>query len=143
MLLRFAGGAKGSLWASQVAVGNENGLTLRVYGEKGGIEWSQEEPNKLWYTPLGEPKRLLTRGGAGAGDAAAKVSRIPAGHPEGYLEGFATIYAEAAELIRAADEGRAPPEGLALPTIEDGVDGLAFIEACVKSSREDGAWVTL
>ncbi|MEX6505210.1 Gfo/Idh/MocA family protein [Jiella sp. M17.18] len=143
MLLRFAGGAKGMLWASQVAVGNENGLTLRVFGEKGGLEWCQEEPNKLWYTPLGQAKRLLTRNGAGAGPAATAVSRIPAGHPEGYLEGFATIYAEAAELIRAAEEGRAPPEGLALPTIEDGIDGLAFIEACVKSSKEDGAWVAL
>ncbi|MBP0614190.1 Gfo/Idh/MocA family protein [Jiella mangrovi] len=143
MLLRFENGAKGMLWASQVAVGNENGLTLRVYGEKGGLEWSQEEPNKLWYTPLGEPRRLLTRGGAGAGPAAAAVSRIPAGHPEGYLEGFATIYGEAAELIRAAEAGRAPPDGLALPGIEDGVDGLAFIEACVKSSDEDGAWTRL
>ena len=143
MLLRFAGGAKGMLWASQVAVGNENGLTLRIYGEKGGLEWAQEEPNKLWYTPLGEPKRLLTRGGAGANQAAAAVSRIPPGHPEGYLEGFATIYAEAAELIRAARDGIKPPAGIALPTIADGVDGLAFIEACVASSKQDGAWVSL
>ena len=143
MMLRFAGGAKGSLWASQVAVGNENGLTPPCLRREGGLEWCQEEPNKLWYTPLGEPKRLLTRNGAGAGSAATAVSRIPAGHPEGYLEGFATIYAEAAELIRASDEGRAPPEGIALPTIDDGVDGLAFIEACVRSSKEDGAWVSL
>ncbi|TFF23024.1 Gfo/Idh/MocA family oxidoreductase [Jiella endophytica] len=143
MLLRFSGGAKGMLWASQVAVGNENGLTLRVYGESGGLEWAQEEPNRLWYTPLGQAKRLLTRGGAGANAAAAAVSRIPPGHPEGYLEGFATIYAEAAELIRAASDGRPPPDGIALPTIEDGVDGLAFIEACVASSKKDGAWVTL
>ncbi|NDV86194.1 Gfo/Idh/MocA family oxidoreductase [Aurantimonas aggregata] len=147
MLLRFAArngkAAKGMLWASQVAVGNENGLTLRVYGDKGGLEWCQEEPNKLWFTPLGEPKRLLTRNGAGANAASTAVSRLPAGHPEGYLEGFATIYADAAELIRAADEGRAPPEGLALPTIEDGIDGLAFIEACVASSKQDGAWVAL
>ena len=147
MLLRFEPRngkvAKGMLWASQVAVGNENGLTLRVYGETGGLEWGQEEPNKLWHTPLGEPKRLLTRNGAGAGPAATAVSRIPAGHPEGYLEGFATIYAEAAELIRANDAGAGAPEGIALPSIEDGVDGLAFIEACVKSSKEDGAWVRL
>ncbi|WAP68641.1 Gfo/Idh/MocA family protein [Jiella pelagia] len=143
MLLRFASGAKGMLWASQVAVGNENGLTLRIYGEKGGLDWCQEEPNKLWYTPLGEPKRLLTRNGAGATAPSTSVSRIPAGHPEGYLEGFATIYAEAAELIRAATEGREPPTDIALPTIEDGIDGLAFIEACVKSSKEDGAWVSL
>lgn len=143
MLLRFAGGAKGMLWASQVAVGNENGLSLRVYGDKGGLEWRQEEPNRLWFTPLGEPKRLLTRGGAGANAAAAAVSRIPAGHPEGYLEGFATIYAEAAELIHASDAGQAPPDGLALPTLADGIDGLAFIEACVASSQNDGAWTAL
>ena len=143
MLLRFAGGAKGMLWASQVAVGNENGLSLRVYGDKGGLEWRQEEPNRLWFTPLGEPKRLLTRGGAGANAAAAAVSRIPAGHPEGYLEGFATIYAEAAELIHASDAGEAPPDGLALPTLADGIDGLAFIEACVASSQNDGAWTAL
>ena len=143
MLLRFAGGAKGMLWASQVAVGNENGLSLRVYGDKGGLEWRQEEPNRLWFTPLGEPKRLLTRGGAGANAAAAAVSRIPAGHPEGYLEGFATIYAEAAELIHASDAGEAPPDGLPLPTLADGIDGLAFIEACVASSQNDGAWTAL
>ncbi|EAS50659.1 NAD-binding oxidoreductase [Aurantimonas manganoxydans SI85-9A1] len=143
MLLRFAGGAKGMLWASQVAVGNENGLSLRVYGDKGGLEWRQEEPNRLWFTPLGEPKRLLTRGGAGANAAAAAVSRIPAGHPEGYLEGFATIYAEAAELIHASDAGEAPPDGLALPALADGIDGLAFIEACVASSQNDGAWTAL
>ena len=143
MLLRFAGGAKGMLWASQVAVGNENGLSLRVYGDRGGLEWRQEEPNRLWFTPLGEPKRLLTRGGAGANAAAAAVSRIPAGHPEGYLEGFATIYAEAAELIHASDAGEAPPDGLALPTLADGIDGLAFIEACVASSQNDGAWTAL
>ncbi|MBO0664071.1 Gfo/Idh/MocA family oxidoreductase [Jiella sp. MQZ9-1] len=143
MLLRFDNGAKGMLWASQVAVGNENGLTLRVYGDKGGLEWSQEEPNRLWYTPLGEPKRLLTRNGAGADSAAIAVARVPAGHPEGYLEGFATIYMEAAELIRAARDGRSPADGIALPTIAEGLAGLAFIEACIASSKADGAWVRL
>ena len=94
--------AKGMLWASQVATGHENGLKLRVYGTKGGIEWVQADPNYLWFTPLGEPRRLITRGGAGAGAAAARVTRVPPGHPEGYLEGFANIYAEAAQAIRAA-----------------------------------------
>ena len=97
------------LWCSQVAPGNENALTLRVYGDKGGLEWAQEDPNYLWHTPFGEPKRLLTRGGAGASEAAAAVTRIPGGHPEGYLEGFATIYAGAAQAIRAAREGRRDP----------------------------------
>ena len=101
VMLRFEGGARGMLWSSQVAPGNENALRLRVYGEKGGIEWAQEDPNYLWFTPYGEPKRLITRNGAGAGDAANRLSRVPPGHPEGYLEGFANIYGEAAEAILA------------------------------------------
>jgi len=99
IMLRYHGGARGMLWSSQVPPGNENGLRLRVYGSKGGIEWHQEEPNKLLYSPLGEATRLLTRAGPGANDAANEVSRIPAGHPEGYLEGFATLYRETAEAI--------------------------------------------
>lgn len=91
VMIRWKGGAKGTLWSSQVAPGNENALRIRIYGSKGGLEWAQEDPNYLWYTPLGEPKRLITRGGAGSGAAAGRVSRIPPGHPEGYLEGFANI----------------------------------------------------
>ncbi|MFO1142788.1 MAG: Gfo/Idh/MocA family oxidoreductase [Amaricoccus sp.] len=142
VLLRFEGGARGMLWCSQVATGKENGLRLRVYGEKGGLEWSQEDPNYLWYTPLGEPKRLLTRGGAGAGPEAARVTRVPGGHPEGYLEGFANIYTEAARAIQAKREGKPVPKEVVYPTIEDGVAGVAFVEACVKSSGRNGAWVT-
>jgi predicted dehydrogenase len=143
VMLRFKGGAKGMLWASQVAPGNENALKLRVYGTKGGIEWAQEQPNHLWYTPFGEPKRLVTRGGAGAGAAAARVSRVPAGHPEGYLEGFANIYAEAARAIRAARRGRKPAKDVVFPTVRDGVEGVAFVEACVRSSKKNGAWTRL
>ncbi len=143
VMLRFAGGARGMLWSSQVAPGNENGLRLRIYGAKGGLEWAQEDPNYLWYTPFGEPKRLITRNGAGSGPAAARVSRIPAGHPEGYLEGFATIYAEAARAIHARRIGQAVPDDVIYPTIADGVQGVAFIEACVHSSRENSAWVHL
>ncbi len=143
VLLRFAGGAKGMLWASQVAPGNENGLTLRVYGSKGGLEWHQEQPNHLWYTPFGESKRLITRNGAGAGSAAGRVSRVPAGHPEGYLEGFATIYAEAARAIRAVRQGEALPDEVVYPTVQDGLEGVAFIDACVRSSRDNGAWKKL
>src|SRR6185312_14304504 len=139
VLLRFKSGAKGMLWASQVAPGNENGLKLRVYGTKGGIEWTQSDPNYLWHTPFGEPKRLLTRAGAGAGPAAARVTRVPAGHPEGYLEGFATIYAEAAKAIRAARRNGNPGNDVLYPTVEDGVEGVAFVEACVKSSKKNAA----
>ncbi|MET0168958.1 MAG: Gfo/Idh/MocA family oxidoreductase [Aliihoeflea sp.] len=143
ILLRFEGGARGMLWSSQVAPGCENGLKLRVFGDKGGIEWCQEEPNKLWFTPFGEPKRLITRNGAGAGAAAARVSRIPPGHPEGYLEGFANIYAEAARAIRAKQAGIKLSADVVYPTVADGVDGLKFIDACVRSSAKNGSFVKL
>lgn len=143
VMLRFRGGARGMLWASQVAPGNENGLRLRVYGEKGGLEWEQEQPNHLWFTPFGEPKRLITRGGAGAGAAAGRVTRVPAGHPEGYLEGFATIYQEAAHAIRAARAGKPAGPEVLYPGISDGLAGMAFIDACVRSSRANGRWMSL
>ncbi|MBX3578182.1 MAG: Gfo/Idh/MocA family oxidoreductase [Rhizobiaceae bacterium] len=144
VMLRFKGGAKGMIWASQVAPGNENGLKIRVYGTKGGIEWVQADPNYLWYTPFGEPKRLITRSGAGAGAAAARVTRVPSGHPEGYLEGFANIYQEAARAIRAArKKGGKLPKDVIFPTVQDGVEGVAFVEACVKSSKKNGAWTKL
>ncbi len=143
VMLRFKGGARGMLWSSQVAPGNENALKLRVYGEKGGLEWSQEDPNYLWFTPLGEPKRLITRGGAGSGEAAARATRVPPGHPEGYLEGFATIYSEAAEAIHAAQAGKSVSSDLVYPTVQDGLIGVAFVDACVRSSGRNGAWVSL
>jgi len=141
MMLRYKNGARGSLWVSQVAPGNENGLTLRVYGTKGGIRWVQTNPNELFYSPFGESTRTITRGGPGSGEAAARVTRVPAGHPEGYLEGFANIYSEVAHAIRAARTGDKVPEGVQFPTIEDGIKGLAFVEAAVESSRGNGKWV--
>ncbi len=141
VMLRYVGGARGMLWSSQVAPGNENALRLRVYGSQGGLEWSQEDPNYLWFTPLGEPKRLITRAGAGSGDDAARVSRIPPGHPEGYLEGFANIYAEAARSIHAARDGGNADADVIFPTVQDGVKGVAFVDACVRSSQRNGAWV--
>jgi predicted dehydrogenase len=143
VMLRFNGGAKGMLWASQVAPGHENGLKIRIYGTKGGLEWVQADPNYLWFTPYGEPKRLITRGGAGANAAAARVTRIPSGHPEGYLEGFANIYTEVAQAIFAARSGKKPAKEVSFPGIQDGVDGMAFIEACVKSSKANAKWVKL
>jgi predicted dehydrogenase len=140
VMLRFRGGARGSIWTSQVAVGNENGMKLRVYGTAGGLEWAQEDPNYLWYTPYGEPKRLITRGGAGSTAAAARVTRVPPGHPEGYLEGFANIYTEAARAIKARRAGKRPEPDVQFPGIENAVAGMAFIEACVKSSSRNGRW---
>ena len=143
VLLRFEGGARGMLWSSQVAPGNENALRIRVYGDKGGLEWAQEDPNYLWFTPFGEPKRLITRNGAGSGEAAARVSRVPPGHPEGYLEGFANIYTEAADAIIAARVGDAAPDEVVYPTVHDGLKGVQFVSACVKSSARNAAWVKL
>ena len=144
LLLRFAGGARGALWSSQVAPGNENALRIRVYGEAGGLEWAQESPNRLAHAPFGQPRRLITRGSEAAGSSAAYATRIPAGHPEGYLEGFAQLYRDAAELIRARDEGRVPdPNTMLLPGVGDGVRGVRFIAAAVASSRANAAWATL
>jgi predicted dehydrogenase len=141
VLLRYTSGARGMLWCSQVAPGNENALRLRVYGSKAGLEFRQEQPNSLTFSPLGQPPRTLTRGGAGAGLAAGHATRIPAGHPEGYLEGFAQLYRDVAEQIAARWEGRAPdPLACSVPTVEDGARGMKFIEAVVASSRADGRW---
>jgi predicted dehydrogenase len=141
--LHYKGGAKGHIWASQVAVGHENGLKLRVYGTKGGIEWVQADPNYLWFTPLGGQKRLITRGGAGSGAAAGRMTRVPGGHPEGYLEGFANIYTEVAQAIIAKRAGKKPDKAVHFPGIKEGVEGMAFIEACVSSSTKNGKWVKL
>ncbi|ODT19358.1 MAG: oxidoreductase [Mesorhizobium sp. SCN 65-12] len=143
ILLRYKGGARGMLWASQVAVGHENGLKLRVYGTKGGLEWTQADPNYLWFTRFGQPKQLYTRGGNGQWPEAARVTRVPSGHPEGYLEGFATIYAEAARAIRAARAGKAPDADVVYPTVEDGLAGMRFIAAAVTSSKEGNVWTRL
>jgi predicted dehydrogenase len=143
IMLRYESGARGMLWASQVAPGNENNLKLRVYGEKGGLEWRQEHPNQLLFSPLGEATRILSRGTGAAGPDAARVTRLPSGHPEGYLEAFATLYAEAAAAIRARRQDMPPPPEVDFPTIEDGVKGLAFIEAAVRSARAGGRWTRL
>ncbi len=143
VMLRYKGGARGMLWSSQVAAGNENALRLRVYGSQGGLEWQQEDPNYLWHTPLGEPKRLLTRGGSGATEAANALTRIPGGHPEGYLEGFANLYTDAAHAIIRARDGKSPPADSLFPTVQDGLEGVAFVSAVVTSSQEGGVWKSL
>ncbi|QTN24776.1 Gfo/Idh/MocA family oxidoreductase [Rhizobacter sp. AJA081-3] len=144
VMLRYANGARGLLWASQVAPGNENNLRIRVYGTKGGLEWKQEHPNQLHWSPFGQPTQVIARATGAANAAAARVSRIPAGHPEGYLEGFATLYSEIAQAIRAARKGGAKADKAAhFPTLEDGIKGVAFIEAVVASSRRGGRWTKL
>jgi predicted dehydrogenase len=142
-MLRYANGARGMLWASQVASGAENALRLRVYGTKAGLSFDQEEPNVLWFTPLGGVAERLTRARV-TSPIAAHATRVPAGHPEGYLEAFAQLYKDAALQIDALNEGRAAPaESLLLTTVDDGVDGLRFIEAMLKSSAADGRWVEI
>jgi len=143
IMLRFAGGARGLLWASQVAPGNENALALRIYGSEGGLEWKQENPNQLWYTPFAQPKQLITRNGSGAGNSANRLSRIPPGHPEGYLEGFANIYSEFADALQSQMQGSSLDEAVDFPTVDDGVRGVEFIEAAVASSEAGAIWVKL
>lgn len=144
ILMRYAGGARGCLWASQIACGNENGLSIQIYGEKAGLKWAQENPNRLSFTQLGEPEQIITRAGAGTGPSAARASRLPAGHPEGYLEGFATLYADIAELIHAHKEQRkADPEALLVPTVQHGVKAVRFIETAIASSGAGGVWTAV
>jgi predicted dehydrogenase len=139
-MLRYSNGARGMLWASQVASGAENALRLRVYGTKAGIAFDQENPNELWFTPLGGSAQRLTRGRVKSA-IAAHATRVPPGHPEGYLEAFAQLYKDAALQIEALNEGRAlPPESRLLTTVEDGIDGLRFIDAVLASSAADGQW---
>jgi predicted dehydrogenase len=144
LLLRFAEGAKGALWASQVATGNANNLRLRIYGEKAGLEWHQEEPNDLRFAKLGGAPEILRRPGSGENSPAAHASRIPSGHPEGYLEAFAQLYTDLAEQIFARRENRKPsPASLLVPTVQDGVEGMRFIAATLESSKRNAAWVNL
>ena len=143
MMLRYANGARGLLWASQVAAGSENALRLRISGTKASLAFDQESPNDLWLTPLGGNARRLTRGRV-ASAAAEHATRVPSGHPEGYLEAFAQIYTDAAEHIVAQAEGREPaPASRDLTTVDDGVAGLEFVEAVIASQREGNRWVDL
>jgi predicted dehydrogenase len=141
VLVRYKGGAKGVLHASQVCVGDENNLNIRVYGDRAALEWHQEQPNELVVKFANRPSQLWRRGNLYNGAEAKRFSRVPPGHPEGYLEAFANIYTEAFRAIAAEVEGRRPPRGLDFPTIDDGVEGMAFIEAVVRSNRLGAKWV--
>ena len=144
MLLRYTNGARGMLWASQVAPGNENGLTLRIHGEKAALSWRQEHPNQLLFSRLGQPPVTLTRGGPATGAAAAHATRIPSGHPEGYLEGFAQLYRDIAAQLRARQAGiAADPLTTLVPGIREGLRGVAFVDAAVASSAANGAWTPI
>ena len=145
VLMRFSGGARGALTASQVAVGNLNSLSLKVFGSRAGLEWAGETPELLRFSRYGEPSQLLQRGGPGNSGEAKRGSRMPGGHPEGYIEGFANLYRDAAELIIARRDGRQPnPAAVAAtPQVLDGARGVAFVEAAVTSSRNGGAWTPM
>ncbi len=142
VLLRYANNAKGMLWSSQVAPGNENALRIRVYGEKGGLSWEQENPNYLTVDIFGKAKKIIRRAGNESSDIGNRVTRIPPGHPEGYLEGFANIYADFAKQISAFQNSQKPDEELLLvPTIDDGLKGVKFITSVVESGSNGGKWI--
>jgi predicted dehydrogenase len=143
ILVRFRGGAKGLIHASQISVGDENDLSIRVCGTKAALEWHQERPDELVVKFPDQPRQIWRRGNGYIGANAARFTRIPAGHPEGYLEAFGNIYREAFRAIAAEVTGRKLPKNLDYPTIADGVEGMAFIEAAVKSSRLGAKWVRL
>jgi predicted dehydrogenase len=138
VLLRFEGGARGVLVASQICTGEENNLRLRIYGEKAGIDWRQEEPNSLWFRPLDGPAQLLRTAVAGTGSEAAAVTRVPSGHPEGYIEAFGTVFREFAQLLGAPE--KSAHSGGTVPGISAALRGMAFIETTVESSAAGAAW---
>jgi predicted dehydrogenase len=142
-MLRLDNGARGSFWVTQAAAGVENGLRIRVSGSNGSLEWAQEQPTALVHKPLDGPAQLRTPNGPGTLPLAARASRIVAGHPEGFHEGFANLYADAAEAIAARRSGRAAdPLALHFPTADDGARGVKFVEAVVESSDANGAWTS-
>jgi predicted dehydrogenase len=144
MLLRFDGGARGILHASQICCGEENNLTLRVYGERGGLVWSQEEPNSLWLLQADRPRQLLRAGSAQLTPEARALARVPPGHPEGYLEAFANIYGDFVAALRSVIAGTPVNEAMArMPGIDAGIRGMAFIEAAVASNAAAQQWVAL
>ena len=141
VLLRYANGARGVLWVTQAAAGAEHGLKFRIHGADGGLEWHQEDPSWLTHMPLGEPRRMLSRGGSGLKPAAERASRIAIGHPEGTHQAFANLYSDVAEAVVARITGtRADPLALDFPTVEDGARGLAFTTAAKASAEAGGAW---
>jgi predicted dehydrogenase len=140
LLLRFAGGAKGVLLASQIEIGHENDLRLRVFGDKGSLDWRQEEPNSLIFRLEGQPERILRRGNAYLSQAARDASRLPPGHPEAFFEAFANVYRNACRAIRAGAKGLDAPRAFDFPGVIEGARGVHFIEKTVESARSDRKW---
>lgn len=144
MLVRYKGGAKGVLYASQISAGDENNLNIRVYGTKASLAWHQEHPNELTVKFADAPRQIHRRGNSYNGTECAANTRLPFGHPEAFIEAFANVYLAAAEAIADEVNGDFPREaGYDFPTVEDGVEGMAFIEAAVKSSENNSAWTKL
>ncbi|MBK8053884.1 MAG: Gfo/Idh/MocA family oxidoreductase [Saprospiraceae bacterium] len=144
VLLRFENGARGILYASQISTGEENNLRIRIYGEKGGLEWAQMEPNTLVVRWADRPVELLRTGGTGISKEAAAHTRIPAGHPEGYLEAFANIYRNVAKCIQAQISGvQVDPMYKDFPDIADGVRGMEFIYKVIESGKSEQKWIKL
>ena len=144
MLVRFEGGAKGILYASQISTGDENNLNIRVYGTEASLEWHQEHPNELVVKYAEQPRQTHRRGNVYNGEACQSNTRIPFGHPEGFIEAFANVYLGAADAIADSLTGNYPrPEGYDFPTVDDGVEGMAFIDAAVRSSNQNAAWTKL
>lgn len=144
LLLRFTNGARGVLIASQIEVGCENDLCLRVFGSSGTLDWRQEEPNQLMHSPMDGPRRILTRGSPWLCTSAQRASRLPAGHPEAFIEAFANVYLGVAADIRARAEGRKPdPLDADYPRLEDGARGVRFIEKVVESARSEQKWTSM
>lgn len=145
-LLRFEQDVKGMMWTSQVAPGHENGLKIRIYGSQGSLEWQQENPNHILFHPHRQPTQIITRAGYGFNAQHSGLTRTPSGHPEGYLEGFANLYQEAAQVIQQIKQGQDLQTALApfpLPGTQEGLEGLQFITAMLHSSQHDGQWTQL
>ena len=141
LLLRFSNGARGTLWASMAAIGNEHGLRIRVYGDRGSLAWHHEDPCHLRYCPLDGPEQILAQGGAGLSVEAKRWTRAGLGHPEGFFESFANLYTEVAEAILAKSEGRPYTKAeLGFPDASDGVRGVAFVESAMRSFASGGGW---
>lgn len=143
VLTRYVNQARGSIWVTQAAAGAEHGLMIKVFGSKGGLEWYQQQPNELVYRPLGAPCQILVKDGPGLYPAARRITRVAIGHPEGYQEAFSTLYLDLAEAVVALETDQPLSSDNAFPSAEDGARGIHFVEACLRSNAQGGAWEAL